>query len=54
MYVAGSYKERHGKLLGEQLFKNTQSTAIPGANVDLVDEAINKIIVKTNKRLTKK
>ncbi|AFZ15700.1 hypothetical protein Cri9333_4944 (plasmid) [Crinalium epipsammum PCC 9333] len=54
MYVADSYKERHGKPPGKQLFKNTQSTAVPVADVDLLDEAINKVIVKTNGHLTKK
>lgn len=54
MYVADFYKERHGKPPGKQLFKNTQSTAIPATDVDLLDEAINKVIAITNGNLTKK
>jgi hypothetical protein len=44
MYVADFYKERHGKPPGKQLFKDTQSTAILATDVDLLDEAINKVI----------
>ena len=54
MYVADFYKERHGKPPGKQLFKNTQSTAIPATDVDLLDEAINKFIAITNRNLNKK
>ncbi|HEY9813695.1 MAG TPA: hypothetical protein V6D31_09195 [Candidatus Sericytochromatia bacterium] len=42
--MADFYKARHGKPPGKQLFKNTQSTAIPATDVDLLDEAINKVI----------
>ncbi|AFZ15559.1 hypothetical protein Cri9333_4786 (plasmid) [Crinalium epipsammum PCC 9333] len=52
--VADFYKERHGKPPGKQLFKNTQSTAIPATDVDLLDEAINKVISITNGNLNKK
>jgi len=48
------YKERHGKPPGKQLFQNTQSTAIPATDVDLLDEAINKVIAITNGNFFKK
>lgn len=48
MYATDSYKERHGKLPGKQLFKNAQATAYPVADVDLLDAAINKVMTQTN------
>jgi hypothetical protein len=48
MYATDSYKERHGKLPGKQLFKNAQATAYPVADVDLLDAAINKVMTQNN------
>ncbi len=51
MYLVNAYKARHGKLPGKQLFKNAQVTAIPVSNIDLLDEAIEKVIAKRNESL---
>lgn len=48
MYVVDAYKARHDKIPGKQLFKNGQATAIPVADLDLLDESIKKFIASTN------
>jgi hypothetical protein len=48
MYAIEAYKERYGKPPTKRLYKNTQATAFPVEAVEILDEAIAKVMEKSS------